>query len=84
MFSTEAKEPKATNRSVILEHSTFKWTKNEDQTFFNTAWTAMSETKPLPKQKKKTCYNFKCKYMKQWVFDEKGKLELEKVDTSGL
>lgn len=29
----------------------------------------MTETKPLPKQKKKTCYNYKCKYLKQWVFD---------------
>lgn len=40
----------------------------------------MSETKPLPKQKKKTCYNYKCKHMKQWVFDERGKLELSKLD----
>lgn len=74
--SSNKKNATATDRSTILEHSTFKWTKNEDQTFFNTAWTAMSDTKPLPKQKKKTCYNFKCKYMKQWVFDERGKLEL--------
>ncbi len=35
----------------------------------------MTETKPLPKQKKHTCYNYKCKYLKQWVFDERTKLE---------
>jgi hypothetical protein len=39
----------------------------------------MSSTKPLPKQRKKTCYNYKCKYMKQWVFDERGKLEEAKL-----
>jgi hypothetical protein len=39
----------------------------------------MSTSKPLPKQKKKTCYNYKCKYLKQWVFDERGKLELKKL-----
>ena len=44
------------------------------QHFFNEAWQAMSETKPLPKQRKKTCYNYKCKHMKQWVFDERSKL----------
>jgi len=44
------------------------------QHFFNEAWEAMTETKPLPKQRKKTCYNYKCKHMKQWVFDERSNL----------
>jgi hypothetical protein len=79
-LSSTKKEEKKIDRSLILDHSTFKWTKNEDQAFFNTAWNVMSETKPLPKQKKKTCYNYKCKHMKQWVFDERGKLELSKLD----
>jgi len=34
----------------------------------------MTDTKPLPKQRKKTCYNYKCKFMKPFVFDEKSKM----------
>lgn len=32
----------------------------------------MSTSKPLPRQKKRSCYNYKCKHLKQWVFDERG------------
>lgn len=35
----------------------------------------MTESKPLPRKQKKTCYNFKCKYLKNFVFDEKEKME---------
>ena len=35
----------------------------------------MTLTKPLPKNKKKTCYNYKCKYMKHFTFDEKAKIK---------
>ena len=43
----------------------------------------MSATKPLPKQRKRTCYNYKCRYLKQWVFDERGKLEERGVEARG-
>jgi hypothetical protein len=49
------------------------------QHFFNDAWEAMTDTKPLPKHRKKTCYNYKCKYLKQWVFDERSKLEVKQT-----
>jgi hypothetical protein len=65
----------------ILEYSSVRW-QGEDQSFFHSAWTAMEETKPLPKQKKRTCYNYKCKFKKQWVFDEKAKVEARKVESS--
>lgn len=55
----------------------------EEQKYFNSAWGAMSETKPLPKQRKKTCYNYKCKYMKQWVFDHRGQLTQSKGEALG-
>jgi len=35
----------------------------------------MTTAKPLPKQKKKTCYNYKCKHLKQWTFDARAQLE---------
>lgn len=41
-LSSTKKDDRKTERSLILDHSTFKWTKNEDQAFFNTAWNAMS------------------------------------------
>lgn len=50
------------------------WSKDNQQTYFDCAWDAMASTKPLPKQMKKTCYNYRCKYMKQFVFDERGKM----------
>jgi len=56
-----------------------RFNQEEDKNYFNDAWGSMSTSKPLPKQKKKTCYNYKCKYLKQWVFDERGKLELKKI-----
>ena len=62
--------------SNIIKYSTGKWAEGEDMSFFNRAWDAMSDTKPLPKYKKKTCYNHKCKILKQWVFDEKSRLEV--------
>lgn len=40
----------------------------------------MGTTKPLPKQRKKTCYNYKCKHLKQWVFDQRSRLEETQVD----
>jgi|JI9StandDraft_2_1071091.scaffolds.fasta_scaffold323618_1 hypothetical protein len=43
----------------------------------------MTETKPLPKQRKKTCYNYKCKYLKQWVFDQRGKMTESKGEALG-
>jgi hypothetical protein len=70
----QAKEIKRGATSAILEYSTYAWDKDQDTKHFQSAWTAMSDTKPLPKQRKKTCYNHKCKYMKQWVYDERGKL----------
>ena len=66
---------KKSNHSTILEYSTFNWAKDPDTSLFNSAWKNMIETKPLPKQKKKTCYNYKCKHLKQWTFDPRGKLE---------
>ena len=35
----------------------------------------MTETKPLPKFHKRTCYNYKCKYLRHFTFDMKGKTE---------
>lgn len=35
----------------------------------------MTESKPLPKKSKRTCYNYKCKHLKYFVFDEKSKIE---------
>lgn len=35
----------------------------------------MTDSKPLPKFQKKTCYNYRCKFMKHYTFDEKGKTE---------
>jgi hypothetical protein len=68
----------------ILEYSTTRLSEEDGRNFFNEAWSALSETKPLPKQKKKTCYNYKCKYLKQWVFDEKGKLEARRTEIKAL
>lgn len=68
------KEDRKLQGMGILEYSTTRLSEEEGRNFFNEAWSALSETKPLPKQKKKTCYNYKCKYLKQWVFDERGKL----------
>lgn len=44
--------------------------------FFQSSFYNMSTARPLPNKMKKTCYNYKCKYMKQFVFDEKGKTEM--------
>lgn len=41
-------------------------------------------SKPLPRQKKKTCYNYKCKYLKNFTFNTKTK-EYEKTNcTNGI
>ena len=58
-----------------MQYSTFNWAKDPDTKHFNSAWSNLCTTKPLPKQKKKTCYNYKCKHMKQWTFDQRAKLE---------
>lgn len=49
--------------------------------YFNRAWQSMSETKPLPKKHKRTCYNYKCKFLKQWVFDERSRMEAERGES---
>ena len=69
---------------MILEYSTMRMTAGDNQNFFEDAWQSMTNTKPLPKQKKKTCYNYKCKHMKQWVFDERSKIESRRVNLHAL
>lgn len=41
----------------------------------------MTINKPLPKQVKKTCYNYKCKNLKYFTFDEKNKLQTKFMDS---
>ena len=41
----------------------------------------MTTTKPLPRQAKKTCYNYKCKNLKNFTFDEKDKLQTKYMDS---
>lgn len=57
---------------MILENAstTFVGGKTSDQ-FYQTSFLSMTESKPLPKQMKKSCYNYRCKYMKHFIFDEK-------------
>jgi hypothetical protein len=43
----------------------------EKDKYFNLSFMSMTESKPLPKKQKKTCYNYKCKHLKYFVFDEK-------------
>ena len=60
------------NVSIILANATttFIGGKASDQ-YFQTSFMSMTESKPLPRHMKKTCYNYKCKYLKHFVFDEK-------------
>jgi hypothetical protein len=44
---------------------------NISDKYFQTSYTSMTESKPLPKHSKKSCYSYRCKYLKQFVFDEK-------------
>lgn len=67
------KEQRRVANASLLESTLSQ--RGAGQQFFNEAWESMTETKPLPKQRKKTCYNYKCKYLKQWVFDERSKIE---------
>lgn len=60
------------NDSQIFQYRTQKESSGEDMGYYNRAWDAMATTKPLPKYKKKTCYNHKCKFLKQWVFADEG------------
>jgi hypothetical protein len=43
--------------------------------YFNLSFASMTESKPLPRKPKKSCYNYKCKNMKHFVFDEKEKMD---------
>lgn len=64
------------NSSVILEHSATTFLNEEEKDrYFNLSFMSMTESKPLPKKAKKTCYNYKCKHLKYFVFDEKEKAE---------
>jgi hypothetical protein len=45
---------------------------NADQ-YFKTSFTSMTQSKPLPKHCKKTCYNYRCKYLKNFVFNDQDK-----------
>lgn len=60
------------NASIILENATttFIGGKTSDH-YFQTSYLSMTESKPLPKSMKKTCYNYRCKFLKHFVFDEK-------------
>ena len=75
--STTKSHDKVHSKSIILEHSTESFMKpDSDDRFFQTSFFNMSSARPLPNKAKKSCYNYKCKYMKQFVFDEKGKTEM--------
>ena len=65
---------KAKSNSVILDSSCNSFAEqNVDDRFFQMSFQNMTNTKPLPANRKKSCYNYKCKFMKKFVFDEKGK-----------
>ena len=76
------------SESQIFQYRSNKEARGEDMQYYNRAWDAMSSTKPLPKYKKKTCYNHKCKFLKQWVFDQPGQvndsLKSDTVDMMGI
>lgn len=61
---------------MILENSAQTFIeKGVNDRYFEKSFTSMTETKPLPKFQKKTCYNYKCKYLRNFTFDEKKKTE---------
>lgn len=53
---------------------TFTKSKDSDK-YFQSSMISMSESKPLPKYSKKTCYNHRCKYLKQFTFYSKDNSE---------
>jgi hypothetical protein len=59
---------------LIVESDTIRMMKqsNTDQ-YFQTSFMSMTQSKPLPKRMKKTCYNYKCKYLKHFVFNDQEK-----------
>ena len=61
------------NVSIILENATTTFIGKTSDKYFQTSFMSMTESKPLPKAMKKTCYNYRCKFMKNFVFDEKEK-----------
>ena len=44
---------------------------SEKDKYFSMSFTSITESKPLPKKVKKSCYNYKCKHLKHFVFDQK-------------
>lgn len=61
---------------MILDHSMTAFVNPEEKDrHFNLSFNSMTESKPLPRNQKKSCYNYKCKHMKHFVFDEKEKAE---------
>lgn len=77
-FSHDKKTPKASrhhkNASLIFEHAagTFVGKSPSDQ-FYERSFTNQTNQKSLPNQLKKTCYNYRCKYLKFFTFDEREK-----------
>lgn len=50
--------------------TTFIGGKTSDH-YFQTSFMSMTDSKPLPKNIKKSCYNYRCKFLKHFVFDER-------------
>lgn len=83
---TYNKIAKAKTQTIKSEQSTLVSTLKETSGhYFETSYNSMTNAHPLPKFPKKTCYNYKCKNLKNFTFNsEKQKLEIKrKTDTFG-
>lgn len=57
-----------------MEHSATTFIdKAVDDKFYEVSYANQTDSKPLPQKAKKTCYNYRCKYLKKFTFDEREK-----------